>query len=156
MSQVRADPDASSVAYFALMGFWAAGTIGMAHLGRDRFRPFGLGEGMSYALATHGLARIVSTETITLPLRSPFVDRDYDDDGGCIETPRGTGLRRAIGELITCPYCCSTWAAAMLMGARLVRPKSTRVLVSVLAASAAANLLHRAFAALERRKVGRS
>ena len=152
MTQIRADRDAPSFAYFALMASWTAGMIGMARMGEHKFEPFTLGEGLSYALATHGLARIVSTETVTLPLRSPFVDREFTDDGECTETPRGTGLRKAIGELVTCPYCCSTWAATMFMAGRLARPRATRVLMSVIAAGAAANMLHRAFTALERKR----
>jgi hypothetical protein len=152
MTQVRADRDAPSFSYFALMATWTAGMFGMARIGEHKFEPFTFGEGMAYALATHGVARIVATETITLPLRSPFVDREFKDDGECIETPRGTGLRKAIGELVTCPYCCSTWAAAMFMAGRLVRPKATRVLMSVIAAGAAANMLHRLFTALEKRR----
>ena len=152
MTQIRADRDPPSFAYFALMASWTAGMVGMAKIGEHRFQPFTFGGGLSYALATHGLARIVSTETVTLPLRSPFVDREYRDDGECIETPKGTGLRKAIGELVTCPYCCSTWAAAMFMAGRLIRPNATRVLMNVIAAGAAANMLHRAFSALEKQK----
>ena len=153
MTQVRATPEAPSFAYFALMGFWAAGMLGLARAGEDRLPARSFGISMSYALATHGIARIVSTETVTLPLRTPFVDREYSADGECLETPRGTGLRKAIGELVTCPYCCSTWAAALLMAGHILRPKATRVLVDVFAAAAAANLLHRAFSALEKRNV---
>lgn len=152
MATIRADPDAPSLAYFALMGCWTAGMLGLARAGEHQLKEFSLGQGVSYALATHGVARILSTETITLPLRSPFVDREFTEDGGCSETPRGTGLRKAIGELVTCPYCCSTWAAAMLMAGHIWRPKATRVLVNVFAAAAAANMLHRAFSRLERTK----
>ncbi|HET6585954.1 MAG TPA: DUF1360 domain-containing protein, partial [Nannocystaceae bacterium] len=76
---------------------------------------------------------------------------EFTGDGDCIETPRGTGLRKAVGELVTCPYCCSTWAAALLMAGHMWRPKATRVLVNVLGAAAAANMLHRAFSRLERK-----
>jgi hypothetical protein len=150
VTEIRADPDPPSLSYFALMAGWTAGMVGIAWVGERRFEPFTAGEAFGYALATHGLARIVSMETVTLPLRTPFVDREFRPDGECIETPRGTGIRKAIGELVTCPYCCSTWAAAVLMTGRLVRPGMTRVLVGVLAAAAGANLLHRAFTALER------
>jgi hypothetical protein len=149
MTQVRATPEPPSFAYFALMGFWAAGMLGLARAG-ENLPTRSLGASVSYALATHGIARIVSTETITLQLRTPFVDREYTSEDECKETPRGTGLRKAIGELVTCPYCCSTWAAALLMAGHILRPKTTRVLTDVFAAAAAANLLHRAFSALEK------
>jgi hypothetical protein len=57
-------------------------------------------------VATHKLTRIVAKDRITGALRAPFVHYKGSAGGGEVnEEPRGRGFQRAIGELISCPYC---------------------------------------------------
>jgi hypothetical protein len=53
--------------------------------------------------------------------------------------PSGNGLRRAVGELVTCPHCVSLWAAGALAAAQLARPRETRLVTRVFAAYALAD-----------------
>jgi len=39
---------------------------------------------------------------------------------------RGGGLRRAVGELLVCPYCLGMWVSASLTASLLVFPRFTR------------------------------
>jgi hypothetical protein len=142
--------------YLALVTVFNGGLLGLANLpprrGSRRGGPEGLrtvGDAVTYVLATHGLSRLVATDKVTFPFRAPFVDRVWNE-GELTEQPRGTGLRKALGELLTCPYCCSTWAAAALMAGFRFQPRVTRVFARTIAAAAAANFLHRAYAALEK------
>lgn len=49
---------------------------------------------------------------VTAPLRAPFTE--FQEEGGpreVEESPRGSGIRRAIGELLACPFGMSQWVA---------------------------------------------
>jgi hypothetical protein len=139
--------------YIALIGAFNGGLFAIASRparrdGADMFAT--VADAVTYVLATHGLSRLVATDKVTFPLRAPFVERQWSADGEPTETPRGTGLRKALGELLTCPYCCSAWTAAALLAGYRLQPRVTKVFAQTIAAAAAANFLHRAYAALEK------
>ena len=54
---------------------------------------------------THEISRIVTKDKVTQTIRAPFVENEADGD----ETPKPSGPRRALGELLTCPYCTAPW-----------------------------------------------
>src|ERR1700676_1173705 len=66
-------------------------------------------------LATQKLSRVATRSRVGSPLRAPFTKFERSAGKGEVEEePRGTGLRRTIGELVTCPYCLGTWIASGL------------------------------------------
>ena len=80
-------------------------------------------------VATHALTRIVTKDWVTAPLRAPFVRYVRSRGGGEVdETSRGRGLRRAIGNLLTCPYCTGPWVALGLIAGYLEAPRATRTI----------------------------
>jgi uncharacterized protein DUF1360 len=62
---------------------------------------------------------------------------------------RGTGLRKAVGALITCPFCLAVWVATAFVFGLVLAPRATRLAASVLVAVTGADVLHLAYAALE-------
>ena len=99
--------------------------------------------------ATFKVARVVSRERLGKVVREPFVaTADAAGDGAPHERPVGSGLRRAVGELVTCSRCTGTWAAAGLVATRTAAPRFGRVLVWTLAAGAVNDFLHAGFAAI--------
>ena len=50
--------------------------------------------------------------------------------------PKGTGVRYAVGELLTCTRCVGVWSALGLTALRVTRPREARVVNAVLGASA--------------------
>jgi hypothetical protein len=97
-------------------------------------------------LATHKASRLVAKDRVTSTVRAPFTR--YEDDAGpgeVSEAARGRGLRRAIGELIICPYCIGMWISAMFAAGLLVAPRFTRWFAAVLAALFGADLLQIAY-----------
>jgi hypothetical protein len=110
-----------------------------------KFKPLDL---IVLGIATHKLSRIISKSRITGALRSPFVHYVCSCGAGEVEEePRGRGLQRAIGELISCPYCMGPWSAAALGFGMLFAPRVTRMFAGVLGAVAVSDFLHRAYAA---------
>lgn len=110
-----------------------------------KFKPLDL---IVLGVATHKLSRLISKARITGSLRAPFVHYLCSCGAGEVdEEPRGRGLQRAIGELISCPYCMGPWSAAALGFGMMFAPRATRFFASVLGAVAVSDFLHRAYAA---------
>jgi hypothetical protein len=85
------------------------------------------------SVATHKASRLLAKDRVTSAVRAPFTD--FQEAGGPSEVeerPRGTGLRRAVGELLICPFCLSLWIATALAVGLIVAPRQTRWLASVL------------------------
>jgi hypothetical protein len=97
-------------------------------------------------LASHKASRLISKDRVTSPLRAPFAQ--YEGSGGpgeVSEKPRGRGLRRAIGELLLCPYCLGMWTSAILTAGLLVLPRFTRWVSAVLAVFFGSEMLQIAY-----------
>lgn len=101
-------------------------------------------------LATYRLSRLISKDLVTRPLRKPFTRLEsYGDNPHEVEEkPHGTGMRRAIGDLLVCPMCVGTWVAAALVAGYTLLPRGTRALSRVFAADAMSEALNTAHAAI--------
>jgi hypothetical protein len=100
---------------------------------------------------THKLARMVSKDAVTSPLRVPFTR--YRETGGpaeVMEDVRSEGsLRHAVGELVSCPFCLSVWIATGFSIGFLFAPRFTRVAASALTATAGSDYLQLLYARLQ-------
>jgi Protein of unknown function (DUF1360) len=97
-------------------------------------------------VASHKASRMISKERVTTPIRAPFAR--FEGEGGpgeVSEKARGKGLRRAIGELLICPYCLGMWTSAAFTAGLLVAPRLTRWVASVLVAFFGSELLQIAY-----------
>ena len=99
-------------------------------------------------LTTYRLGNILSYERIADPIREPFTERVPLASGGEMIRPRGAGARRALGELFACPICAGTWAAAGLVYGLHLFPRATRALMTIMSATAIAQLVKTTVAAL--------
>lgn len=128
------DYAALSAGYGALLG---ALLLASRDKGDEPVRPE---EAASLGLATFALAKLVSKEKVDAWVREPFVD-EYDG----VREPKGTGLRRAVGELLTCTRCTGVWSALGLVALRVTHPRESRVVTAVLGASAVNDFAQAAF-----------
>ncbi len=69
------------------------------------------------------------------PLRAPF-------------TKRGKGLQRAVGNLLTCPFCFSVWSATIVTFGYIFAPRSTLQAAYILSMAAADDVLNTSWRAL--------
>lgn len=105
-------------------------------------QPLGLADFGLTAAAAHKLAQIITKERVTMALRSPFTwQRDEGRTGKRKEVPKEHGLHRAIGELLTCPYCLAPWISTALVAGHIFAPVPTRVVTTIFALTAAADLM---------------
>jgi hypothetical protein len=97
-------------------------------------------------VATHKASRLIAKDRVASTVRAPFTRFEHDAGPGEVsEAARGRGLRRAIGELVVCPYCVGMWISAAFAAGLLVAPRFTRWFAAVLAALFGADVLHVAY-----------
>ncbi len=137
--------------YAALATFFSVGLATLiALLAKERRLPvrWTVRDVVATGIATSRFARIVTRDRVTMPLRAPFAKYAGAAGAGEVtERPRGRGLRRAIGTLLTCPYCAAPWIAAASMGALAVRPRATRFVQSILVSVTLADFVQQLYAA---------
>jgi hypothetical protein len=64
-------------------------------------------------MAAHKVSLIGSQDAVTSPLRAPFTEiQEKESPKKLDEKPRGEGLQRSVGELLTCKFCLSVWVAS--------------------------------------------
>lgn len=100
--------------------------------------------------ASHKLSRLIAKDKVTSVFRSPFTE--LEDKGGPAEfeeKARGRGFRRAVGELLVCPWCLGLWVVAAFALGLLVAPRLTRFVAAVFAALAISDFLQVAYKAAE-------
>jgi hypothetical protein len=105
--------------------------------------------------ASHKLSRLISKDKITAFLRAPFTE--YEGRGGPAEVEeraRGTGVRRAIGELLICPYCIGLWASGGFHVGLVYAPRTTRLVASTFTALTISDFLQIGYKAAEDRGLG--
>ena len=142
--------------YAALMGVYALVVAAFAAFlrltGRKLPERVALSDLALAAVATHKVSRRVAKDPVTSPLRAPFT-RFAGTTGPAElkEEVRGTGLRKAVGELITCPFCLSQWVATAFMFGYVVAPRVTRLAAATFGALAGADFLQFAYSAAEQK-----
>ncbi|MCU1491374.1 MAG: hypothetical protein JWM85_2779 [Acidimicrobiaceae bacterium] len=101
---------------------------------RDRVRALSPMDLLIYGLATEHLSRLVTKDSVTSVLRRPFTSFEKaTGEGEVKEEVIGTGLRHAVGELVTCPFCIAHWVASALVVGRVAAPRFTTAAVSAFA-----------------------
>ena len=106
-------------------------------------------------VASHKLSRLIAKDKVTAFVRAPFTEYEGTAGPGELEeSVRGQGLRRAIGELIACPYCLGLWASAGMHVGLIYAPRTTRVLASTFTALTISDFLQIAYKAAEDRGLG--
>lgn len=109
-----------------------------------------LGDVALLGLATFRLSRLVSKEKVLAPVREPFVGRTEPGQRGELNSePAGTGVRRAFGELLTCPFCVAIWIATALTALFAAAPRIARLIAGGLAAVVVADWSQHAHAGLQ-------
>jgi hypothetical protein len=102
-------------------------------------------------VGTYKLSRLLTHDAVTSFVRAPFV-RFEGMEGVTTpkESPRGRGLRRAVGQLLVCSKCTGLWVAAALTAGLVTAPRVTRLACGALAVAAANDALQTAHGASTR------
>lgn len=95
------------------------------------------------SLASYKIGRLVAKDEVTSWVRAP-VTRDEE-----ATEPKQRGMERAVGELVTCPYCVGLWIASALSYALVLFPRQTRLVTTIFGAQAVADFLNASFVKLK-------
>lgn len=149
-----ADDDRPLGGYLVAMGIFGTLTTAVSWAGARRRpdRRVGTRDLVLLGVATHKLARIVAKDAVASPLRAPFTRYvGPAGPGEVTEEVRGHGVRHAVGELVTCPFCLSPWVATALVAGLSTAPRTTRHALEVFTAVSVADLLQLTHGALQSR-----
>jgi hypothetical protein len=103
-------------------------------------------------MATHKISLVGSQDAIMSPLRAPFTELNEKQSPKKVdEKPRGEGLRRSVGELLTCQFCLSVWVASFFTYGFVLLPRVSRLVAAVFTAVTVSDFLHQAYKALMKR-----
>lgn len=138
--------------YALLNGVFAGGAAALMLTATRRAargqEPVGRDELPVLALATFALAQVIAKEKVATWIREPFVEETGEHRPS---RPEGSGVRYAVGELLTCTRCLGAWAALGLVGLRTAAPPAGRAASTVLAAAGANSFLQGSFRLLTER-----
>ena len=141
--------------YAAMVALYGAGVTAAGAVVRRRGRPLpdvSLRDIVLVGVATHKLSRRLSKDSVTSPFRAAFTRyRGVSGPAELLEEPRGDGVRKAVGELVTCPFCLSQWVATGFVFGLALAPQATRMAASVFASLALADFLQFGYAWAEQK-----
>jgi hypothetical protein len=146
MSSQNRDQNPPLAGYAALVGTFVT-LAGTALFGLDRTgklpERIGAADLALLGVATYSISRTITRDRVTTFVRQPFARVEGPAGRGEVESePRGSGLRRAIGDLVICPFCISQWVAAAGITGLALAPRPTRAIASVFALHTAAEVLN--------------
>ncbi|GLX53062.1 membrane protein [Streptomyces hygroscopicus subsp. hygroscopicus] len=136
--------------YAVLASAFAAGTGTFALLARrrgvrlpERVPPWDV---VLLGSATYKASRLVARDKVTSFVRAPFTRRAGEGEANeVMDEPRGRGPRRAVGDLLSCPFCVSAWAAGTLVCSYVAAPRLTRLVCAGFGALTVADWLQYAW-----------
>jgi hypothetical protein len=88
-----------------------------------------VGDAFLLTVATFRLARRLAKDPVTAPIRAPFVR--FEGASGHAEVAEQVrehgGVKHAVGELLTCPFCLAQWVGTGFVFGYVAAPKATRL-----------------------------
>jgi hypothetical protein len=147
------------VSYAVTMGVFNSVVATALLIARGSGRPLpervGTVDLLTIGVASHKLSRLIAKDKVTSPLRAPFTT--LEGEGGpaeLSESSRGSGARKAIGELLVCPYCLGLWVVAAFSVGLLFAPRLTRFVAAAFSALTISDFLQIAYKAAEEKGLG--
>ncbi|MGK5113771.1 MULTISPECIES: DUF1360 domain-containing protein [unclassified Geodermatophilus] len=133
------------------LGLVATGVAAVRAAGRelpDRIPP---GDVALLAVATFRLARRIAKDPVTSPLRAPFTS--FQGPSGHAEVAEEVrehgGVKHAVGELLTCPFCLAQWVATGLVFGYATQPRATRLVALTMTLVAGSDILQFVYDAIQ-------
>jgi hypothetical protein len=137
------------------MGVYTAAVAAAATAIRASGRPLPdrvpLGDAVLMTIGTFRLARRIAKDPITSPLRAPFTSfRGPSGEAEIAEVVREHGgVKHAVGELLTCPFCLAQWVATGFVLGYATAPRATRLAALTMTMVAGSDVLQFAYDALQ-------
>jgi hypothetical protein len=142
-----ADLGAMSV-YVGLVG---AAATAIRVSGRELPRRIPIGDAVLLTIGTFRLARRIAKDPVTAPVRAPFVS--YQGTSGEAEVAEEVrehgGVKHAVGELLTCPFCMAQWVGTGFVLGYVTAPRATRLAALTMTMVAGSDVLQFVYDAIQ-------
>ena len=134
--------------YGAVVGGAAAAVRASGRTLPDRIP---LGDAALLTIATFRTARTIAKDPVASPLRAPFtVFRGTSGEAEVAEEVRDHGgVKHAVGELVTCPFCLAQWVGTAFVLGYVSAPKATRLAALTMTTVAGADVLQFVYDAIQ-------
>jgi hypothetical protein len=111
------------------VGLVSAAAAAVRASGRELPERIPVGDALLLTVATFRLARRIAKDPVTAPLRAPFTR--FEGASGHAEVAEEVrehgGVKHAVGELVTCPFCLAQWVGTGFVFGYVTAPKATRL-----------------------------
>jgi hypothetical protein len=110
-----------------------------------------VGDAFLLTVATFRLARRIAKDPVTSPIRAPFVR--FEGASGHAEVSEQVrehgGVKHAVGELLTCPFCLAQWVGTGFVLGYVTAPKATRLAALTMTMVAGSDVLQFLYDAIQ-------
>jgi len=110
-----------------------------------------IGDAVLLTVGTFRLARRIAKDPVTAPVRAPFVS--YQGTSGEAEVAEEVrehgGVKHAIGELLTCPFCMAQWVGTGFVLGYVTAPRATRLAALTMTMVAGSDVLQFVYDAIQ-------
>jgi hypothetical protein len=110
-----------------------------------------VGDAFLLTVATFRLARRIAKDPVTSPIRAPFVR--FEGASGHAEVSEQVrehgGVKHAVGELLTCPFCLAQWVGTGFVFGYVTSPKATRLAALTMTMVAGSDVLQFLYDAIQ-------
>src|ERR687885_2555028 len=137
-------------------GLVAAGAAAVRASGRELPARIPLGDAALLTIATFRLARRIAKDPVTSPLRAPFTT--FQGPSGHAEIAEEVrehgGVKHAVGELLTCPFCLAQWVGTAFVLGYATAPRATRLAALTMTTVAGSDVLQFVYDAIQNGALG--
>ena len=132
-------------------GLVAAAATAIRVSGRELPTRIPFGDAALLTVGTFRLARRIAKDPVTAPIRAPFTK--YQGTSGEAEVAEEVrehgGVKHAIGELVTCPFCLAQWVGTGFVLGYVVAPRATRLAALTMTMVAGSDVLQFVYDAIQ-------
>jgi hypothetical protein len=133
------------------VGLVSAAAAAVRASGRELPERIPLGDAALLTVATFRLARRIAKDPVTAPVRAPFVR--FEGPSGHAEIAEEVrehgGVKHAVGELLTCPFCLAQWVGTGFVFGYVSAPKATRLAALTMTMVAGSDVLQFVYDAIQ-------
>ena len=133
------------------LGLVSAAAAAVRASGRDLPERIPVGDALLLTVATFRLARRIAKDPVTAPIRAPFVR--FEGQSGHAEVAEEVrehgGVKHAVGELLTCPFCLAQWVGTGFVFGYISAPAATRLAALTMTMIAGSDVLQFVYDAIQ-------
>ncbi len=146
--------------FLGAMGVYSAVVAAGAAAVRASRRPLPekipVGDAVLLTVATFRLARRIAKDPVTSPIRAPFAA--FEGASGEAELAERVrehgGVKHAVGELVTCPFCLAQWVGTAFVFGYATAPRATRLAALTMTTVAGSDVLQFVYDAIQKGVTG--